>query len=225
VQRDFATRVTGWFFILAALMFWGGRMLLPSPIGTYFQLEDFPAVHAHLHLWIWMYRVHIFGMVVSVLALAALAALLAETPARMLVWPGVAVAGAGWIVAAVAAAYYYHFGAWGAVEMNGKAAGAVQSYVDSLRTGTEYVTCLVRFGRVFTGLGLVVLGAGLLKWKLLPAWAGLGALGIGAAAMALTMAFPDNLALYTPVFHLKSLWLMATGTVILRSGVRSNLDR
>jgi hypothetical protein len=33
--------------------------------------------------------------------------------------------------------------------------------------------------------------------------------------MAITMAFPDALELYRPVFHLNALWLLATGAAFL----------
>lgn len=220
MKRDFSTKLTGWTFIAAALMLWGGWMLMPHHIGVFFQPEDFPAVYEHLRLWLWMYRIHLFGMVVTVLDLVALGTLLAETEARILIWPGVAVASAGLFVSAVAAAFYYHFGVWGSIEMNGKSADTVLSFVDSLRVTTEYVTCLVRFGRVFTGLGLLVLALGLIKWKPLPLGIGVGAAVIGLAAMAITMALPDNLSLYMPVFHLQALWLAATGIITLRSGIQ-----
>jgi hypothetical protein len=42
-----------------------------------------------------MYRIHFFGIVVSVMALIALGALLADAEARILIWPGVGVAAAG----------------------------------------------------------------------------------------------------------------------------------
>src|SRR5947208_2636994 len=53
----------------------------------------------------------------------------------------------------------------------------------------------------------------------LPWWVGGGAAGLGVAAMALTMLWPDNWALYTPVFHLQSLWLAATGAYLLLYGI------
>ena len=103
--------------------------------------------------------------------------------------------------------------------MNGKSSVEIRGFVEALRMDTEYVTCLVRFGRVFSGLGLLVLGFGLIKWKLLPVWNGSVAIAIGLAAMALTMLLPEHMSLYLPVFHLKSLWLLATGAVILRKGL------
>ncbi len=220
MKRNFSTKLTGWLFIVAALMLWDGWMLMPHHIRVFFQPEDFPAVYDRLRFWLWMYRIHLFGMVVAVLALVALGTLLAETEARILIWPGVAVASAGLFVSSVAAAFYYHFGVWGSIEMNGKSADTVLSFVDSLRVTTEYVTCLVRFGRVFTGLGLLVLALGLIKWKPLPLGIGVSAAVIGLAAMAITMALPDNLPLYMPVFHLQALWLAATGIITLRSGIR-----
>ena len=219
MRRDFSTSLTGWFFILAAAMSWGGWVLMPHHVGTFFGADDFGAIYQHLYVWLWMFRVHLFGMIATVLALTALGAVLAESPARVLVWPGMAVTTSGLIVGAVGAAFYYHFGVWGSIEMNGKSPEAVGNFLDSLRVGTEYVTCLVRFGRVFSGLGLLVLACGLLKWRLLPAWIGGSAAALGVTAMGLTMGFPDHLSWYLPVFHLSSLWLAATGYVILRSGV------
>jgi hypothetical protein len=219
MEKDFATNLTGGAFLAAALMLWGGWMLLPRRIGAYFQVDDFSAIGPRLHFWLWMYRVHLFGVVVAALALVALAALPVERSVRVLVWPGAAVGVAGLIVGAVGSAFYYHFGVWGTLDLAGKPPDAVQRFVDSLRLSTEYVTCLVRFGRVFSGLGLLVLAVGLLRWQALPLWIGWSAAGLGVAAMALTMLFPDHWSLYTPVFHLQSLWLGATGVVLLWSGI------
>jgi len=217
--RDFTTNVTGWFFLAGALMLWGGAVLLPHRVGMFFRSDDFPAIGARLLLWLWLYRVHLFGMVTSALGLVALAALMANQPAvRILVWPGAAVAVAGLIVNAVGSAFYYHFGVWGALESR-KTADAGVDLVESLHLPTHYVTCLVRFGRVFCGLGLTVLAMGLLRGEVLPWWVGGGAAGLGVAAMALTMALPDHWALYTPVFHLQALWLGATGTYLLLFGI------
>lgn len=221
MQDDVATRITGWCFVLAAALLWGGWMLLPWHIGTFFAPGDFAAVHAHLFVWIWLYRLHIFGMVIAMMALVALAALLSTSPARVVMWPGIAVAAAGLIVGALAAAFYYHFGAWGAVAMQGQPAETLQPFVDALRVDTEYVTCLVRFSRVFTGLGLLVLAGGLLKWALLSSWSGVGAAVLGVAAMALTLGLPDHLDLYRPIFHLQALWFAGTGIAILRAGIRT----
>jgi hypothetical protein len=203
-------------------MLWGGWMLMPAHIGTFFEPDDFSLVHDHLAFWIWTFRFHLFGMVVTAIALVALASLVAHSPARVMVWPGAAVATAGMIVGAIGAAFYYHHGAWGALHMHGRSPEEIGRFVDALRIDTEYVTCLVRFGRVFSGLGLVVFGAGLAKWNTLPIWTGWVAIVIGLAAMGLTMLLPNHLWLYQPVFHVQAFWLLATGIVILRGG--SGLD-
>ncbi len=217
--RDFTTDVAGGFFLAGAILLWGGWMLLPRRVGMFFQSNDFPAIGARLQLWLWLYRFHLFGMVVSALALVALAALLANQPAvRILVWPGAAVAVAGLIVGAVGSAFYYHYGVWGALESR-KGLTAAKDLVESLYLPTHYVTCLVRFGRVFCGLGLTVLAVGLLRGEVLPWWVGGGAAALGIAAMAVTMLLPDNWALYTPVFHLQALWLAATGVYLLLYGI------
>jgi hypothetical protein len=220
MTQDLSTRITGWAFIAAAVMLWFGWLLLPVRIGSFFLPGDFAAVFNQFHFWIWMYRIHLFGIVVAVAALVALGTLLTNEPARILIWPGVAVAIIGLMVGAAGSAFYYHFGAWGALDMDGKSAEVIQAFVGSLKISAEYVTCLVRFGRVFGGFGLLLLGVGVMVWKVLPAWAGAVAVFIGVVAMALTMGLPDDLDLYLPVFHLYALWLAGIGGVILKSGVR-----
>ena len=125
----------------------------------------------------------------------------------------------GFVVSALGAAFYYHHGAWGSLQLASKTPEQVQVFVDALRVDTEYVTCLVRFGRVFGGLGLVVIAWGLLRFRLLPTWNGLVAGLIGLSAMALTMALPDQLSYYLPIFHALSLWLLVTGVMIFCNGV------
>ncbi len=212
-MNSFEIQVTGGFFIAAASMLWLGWTLLPAKIGDYFVADDFAAVRAHRRPWIWLYRVHLFGYVVGVMAFVALATLAAGTPSRIIVWPAVAVLGTGLMMAAIAAAFYYHFGAWGSIDMDGKSAEAIRAFIDSLRVSTEYITCLVRFSRVFLGVGQVVLAIGLLQAGPWPAWLVVWGGLLGVAGMALTMGLPDNLRLYRPVFHLNALWLATFGAV------------
>jgi len=209
------TGVTGWLLIAAAAMLWVGWTLLPVRIGTFFRWDDFPRVHRRLHVWIWLFRVHLFGHLMAVMGLVALAALLSESPMRIVLWPGVTVCVGGLFVAGLAQAFYYHFGAWGAVDMDGKTEDERKELVAKLWVTTEYITCLVRFGRVFFGLGQVVLAAGLLYGGLLPSWLGITAAILGVAAMALTLGLPDSLDLYRSIFHLNAAWLAAVGFTVL----------
>lgn len=211
----FTSHVTGWFFVAAAAMIWAGWTFLPHRIGTFVQPIDFARVDRSLRTWIWLYRFHLFGYLVAIMALVALGSVLSESAARILIWPGIAVCGIGLIVTALAHAYYYHFGAWGAVDMREKSRDAIERFVERLSPSNEYVTCLVRFGRVFFGLGQVVLGLGLLYGGVLPVGIGLGALIFGLAAMALTMGLPDDLHYYNPVFHANAIWLAAIGVVVM----------
>ena len=214
-MNEYEFNVTGGTFLAAASMLWLGWTLLPAKVGSYFVAADFAAILAHRRRWIWLYRVYLFGYVVGVMAFVALATLAAGTPSRIIVWPAVAVLGTGLMMAAVAAAFYYHFGAWGSVDMDGKPPEAVRAFIDSLRVSTEYVTCLVPFSRVFVGVGQVVLAIGLLLAGPWPGWlVGWGGL-MGVAGMTLTMGLPDNLSLYQSVFHLNALWLAAFGVVAL----------
>jgi hypothetical protein len=220
MKRDFAEQFTGWSFIVAGVMFWGGWMLMPSHIGTFFQADDFAKVNDHFRLWIWMYRVHIFGMVVSAVALISFASGLTQHPGRVMAWPAVGVATAGTFVTALAAAFYYHHGAWGALQTHGKSGEEIRAFVAALQVDTEYITCLVRFGRVFSGLGILILGLSILKWAFVARVLGAVAAIMGVAAIAVTMLLPDHLSLYMPIFHLWPLWLVGAGIVVLRAGIR-----
>ena len=55
MERNFGTKLTGWFFIVTALMLWLGWMLMPARIGTFFQVADFSTIYENLLFWIWMY--------------------------------------------------------------------------------------------------------------------------------------------------------------------------
>lgn len=222
MKADFESRFAGGAFIAAALMLAFGWILLPVHIGTYFAPDVFPQIQGHFHFWIWMYRIYLFGLITSVIAFFAVAALVANSPSRVLVWPGAAVASAGMIVSALAAAFYYHHGAWGTLKLAGASPEAAQAFVNDLRVDTEYVTCLVRFGRVFGGLGLVVFAWGILRYGILPRWNGVLAGFIGLTAMALTMGLPDQLSYYMPVFYALVFWQFAMGIVIWRSGINLN---
>ena len=121
-DHDYSQKFTGDSFLAAAVMVWGGWMLLPVKLGMYFEVGDFAQIHEQLYFWIWTYRVHLFGMIFTAIALVALAAWLAASPARVVIWPGAAVATSGLIVSALAAAFYYHHGAWGALSQADKEA-------------------------------------------------------------------------------------------------------
>lgn len=216
MHDDGSRRTTGWFFVAGAVMLWAGSVLLPVRIGTFFENGDFAAVHEQWHLFVWIYRAHIFGLVIGIMGFAALAAMVSESAARVLLWPGAAVAALGLAVGALGEAFYYHHAAWGALELHGAAADVVAAHVGALTLDTEYVTCLVRFSRVFFGLGQVVLAVALFRWRLLPGMLAWAAIVLGVAAMLLTMAFGDNLEYYRPVFHLNALWLAALGVAVMR---------
>jgi hypothetical protein len=217
-MNGFETGITGGIFLTAALMLYLGWILLPAKIGTFFVQDDFAAVGARRRVWIWLYRIYLFGYVAAVMAFVALAVLITDPSARIIVWPAVVVLDAGLVMTALAYAFYYHFGAWGSRDMAGKSAENIQEFITSLRVSTEYITCWVRFGRIFIGVGQVVFVLGLLlqagPW---PMW--LIVLGgvLGVAGIALTLEWPDNLDYYKPLFYLDVFWLAALGVALFVS--------
>lgn len=220
MKDDFAPKFVGGAFIASAALLWIAWMLLPVRIGTFFQPEVFGQIHEQFRLWIWLYRFHLFGMVMGIVAFTALASQLCQSPARVLVWPGVAVTCAGLLVSALGNAFYYHHGAWGALELVGKTTAETEAFAEALRADTEYVTCLIRFGRVFGGLGLFFVSWGILRGLVLPLWIPVVGFMLGFASMGLTMLLPDNLSYFVPVFHVFACWQVLTGLAIMRGNLR-----
>lgn len=219
VKKDFETRFTGWAFIAAALMLGGGWYLSPHNVGEYLMASDFTEIGENLWTWIWMYRIHIFGWVIMAISMFALASMTLKKPYRVIIAPGAGMVIIGSITLAIASAFYYNFGAWGVGETMGKSTAEVQEFMDKILYTNQYVTCFVRFGRVFSGVGLVLLGIGLVKSKTVQTWLGWFTTLLGLAAMGVVMGIPDNFEIYKPLFHIKVIWLALMGLVILRRGI------
>lgn len=220
MNTTFARDFTGFSFITAAIMFWGGYMLLPAHINIYFTPEDILTIQGGLTMYLWMYRVHIFGMIIAIAAMAALGTVFPKTSSRVLVIPGLAVISTGMAVTALGSAFFYQFGTSGAYDLQGMPIETIKEFVASIKLDTQYAGCFMRFGRVFTGLGMVILGTGIWKSNVLPLWTGITAIIIGIAAMAVIIIVPTNDIFYYPVLHLKALWLTVMGITIMRSQIR-----
>jgi hypothetical protein len=219
VQKDFETKFTGWAFILAAMLLWLGWALSPHHIGEYIKASDFEAIGKNVWTWIWMYRIHIFGWVTMGIALFALVSVIARKPYRVLILPGAGMVIIGTFTLAIANAYFYNFGAWGVGETAGKSAAEIDTFMHDILFTNQYVTCFIRFGRIFSGVGLVLLGYALAKWSIVSKWLGWFTVILGLAAMGIILAIPDNFEIYKPLFHVKVIWLLAMGVVILKDGI------
>ena len=74
-MTDVTYMVTGSMFLADAVMWWLGWILLPTKIGAFFVASDFAAVDRRFQIWIWLFRMHLFGHLVSMTALASFATL------------------------------------------------------------------------------------------------------------------------------------------------------
>ena len=201
MKKDFETSFTGWAFIFAALLLWGGWVLSPHHIGEYIVASDFTAIGENVWYWIWMYRIHIFGWVTMGIALFALVSI------------------TGTFTLAIAAAYFYNYGAWGVGQTMDKTPEEIEAFMNGILFTNQYVTCFIRFGRIFSGVGLVLLGYGFIKWKLFGSWLGWFTVILGLVAMGIILSIPDNYEIYKPIFHVKVIWLLAMGVILLKQGV------
>jgi hypothetical protein len=219
IKKDFETTFTGWAFILASVLLWVGYILSPHHIGEYIVPSDFEAIGENVWFWIWMYRIHIFGWVTMGIALFALVSITARKPYRVVMLPGAGMVIIGSFTLAIAGAYFYNHGAWGVGQTAGLSATELDAFMENLLFTNQYVTCFIRFGRIFSGVGLVLLGLGFLKWDILNKYLGWFTTLLGLAAMGIILSIPDNFEIYKPLFHVKCVWLLIMGVVILRNGV------
>ena len=219
MKKDFETKVIGWAFITAAILLWGGWFFSPHHLGEYIVASDFEAVNQNLWTWIWLYRMHIFGWVIMGIAMFSLTSIATKKPYRVLIYPGTGMVIVGTFTLAIAAAFYYTFGAWGIGKTVGKSPEEVQEIMDGLQFINHYVTCFVRFGRVFSGVGLVILGAAFVKWNIVSKALGWLTIIMGIVTMGIIMGIPDHFEIYQPMFHVKVVWLVLMGLTLLTKGI------
>ena len=222
LKKDIETKFTAYFFIASALMLWVGWFLSPHNIGEYIVSSDFESIGENIWFWIWMFRIHIFGWVTMAIAIFALVSITARKPNRVILVPGAGMTIVGTFTIAIAMAFYYNFGAWGVGETSGKSPEEIALFMESILYTNQYVTCFVRFGRIFSGVGLVLLGYGFIKWKLLPSWLSWFTILLGLVAMSVILFIPEYYEHYKPLFHVKAAWLMIMGIVLLRSGINQD---
>lgn len=220
MKKTFETNFTGWAFVLAAVLLWFGWALSPHHIGEYIVASDFTKIGENVWFWIWMYRFHIFGWVTMGISMFALLSLITERPYRTVVLPGIGMVIVGTFTLAIANAFYYNFGAWGVGQTAGLSAVEIQEFINDILFTNQYVTCFVRFGRIFSGVGFVLLGYAFLKWNLLSKLIGWFTVWLGFTAMGIILGIPDNYEIYKPVFHVKVIWLLVMGITLLTKGIR-----
>lgn len=219
MTKNFETQFTGWTFLAAALMLWLGYMLSPHLVGEYLAASDFPSIGENIWTWIWVFRVHIFGWVAMIVAAIALATMIKNHPSRILITPGVGMLVVGTFTLALASAFYYNYGAWGVGKTAGMSPEEIDVFMNDILYTNQYVTCFLRFGRIFSGVGLVLLGAGLLKGKVFQGWLGWFTILLGVAAMGIILFIPEYYEYYKPLFHVKALWLTVMAIMFLKNGV------
>ena len=219
MKKDFESNFTGWSFLLAAILLWGGWALSSHHIGEYIVAEDFEAIGEDVWYWIWMYRIHIFGWVTMGVSMFALLSITMGKSYSVVILPGIGMLIVGTFTLAIANAYFYNFGAWGVGKTAGMSAAEIAAFMDRILFTNQYVTCFIRFGRIFSGVGLVLLGVAFVKWKLVSTWLGCYTALLGLVAMGIILSIPDNFETYKPVFHLKVIWLLMMGVTLLKQGI------
>jgi hypothetical protein len=219
MKKDYETSFTGWAFILAAALLWFGWVLSPHHIGEYIVASDFNEVGKSVWYWIWMYRIHIFGWVSMGISMFSLMSLTGGKPYRVVILPGIGMIIVGTFTLAIANAFFYNFGAWGVGKTAGMSTAEITVFMDSILSTNQYVTCFLRFGRIFSGVGLVLLGYAFIKWKIVGTWLGWFTMLLGLVAMGIILSIPDNFEIYKPVFHIKAIWLLIMGVTLLKQGV------
>jgi len=219
MKKDFETSFTGWALIVAAVFLIIGYELSPHKLGEYFVAEDWKSIGENVWFWIWMYRIYIFGWVIMGLGMMGFASITFEKPARVLLTPGIGIVTIGIFVTALASAFYYTYGAWGVGKTAEMSAAEIQVFTSDILNFNHYITCWVRFGRIFSGVGFVLIGFGLFKFKMMDAWIGIFTIILGVTSVSVILFIHDNFEVFKPVYYAKILWLFVIGASILRKGI------
>lgn len=219
MKNNIETSFAGWSFIIAAALLWIGWGFNVHQTGEYLVASDFEVIGTDVWHWIWMYRLHIFGWVAMAIALFSFTTFTMKSPFRAVLLPGLGMLIVGTFTLSIAAAFYYTFGAWGIGQIEGMSTTELDQFMDGLLFTNHYATCFLRFGRIFSGVGLVIMGYVFLKWGLMPKWLGVFTTVLGLVAVSIILFIPDNFDVYQPVFHVKVVWLIAMGVTLLRQGV------
>ena len=221
MEKSIETKYTGWAFIAAALMILFGWELLHHHLGQYIVSTDFAEVNKHMWYWIWMYRIHIFGWVTMTIAVFSFITIASKKPYGAILVSGGGVLIAGSFIIAIASAFYYGFGTWGIGQTEGMTEVERQLFVDDLMPINHYVTCFLRFGRVFSGAGMLILGVVMVKWKLLNPILNWFTAAFGLVILCVILFIPDCFESYKPLTYVKVLWLLSMGIFLLKDGVKS----
>ena len=153
------------------------------------------------------------------IALFALTPLILKSPFRVVLFSGIGMLVVGTFTIAIGAAFYDNFGAWGVGKTAEMSVSEVQEFMNGLLYTNQYVTCFLRFGRIFSGAGLILLGLGFVKSQLVGSWLGWLTAALGAAAVGIILFIPEYYEVYKPIFHVKVVWLVLMGVVILKNGI------
>jgi hypothetical protein len=181
-----------------------------------FQPADFDTISAHHAIWILSYQVMVFGLFVRLAGLVALGSLHSHTLARTVVWPGVAIALAATVINGISAGYYMHMGFWGAEQLQAASDAARNTFLDTIRPGSELMICLERMAKMFFSLGLTVLGVGFALGRVVPRWLGIAAAAIGMAGMMTLFALPLSHTVFIPFDIAIAVWLVLLGGLTSR---------
>jgi len=57
------------------------------------------------------------------------------------------------------------------------------------------------------------------KWNIVKVWLGWFTIVLGLASMGIIMLIPEHWEIYKPVFHVKVIWSLVMGIMLLMNGV------
>ena len=153
------------------------------------------------------------------IAMFSFTSLVAKKPYGSIIMSGGGVVIAGTFIIAIATAFYYGFGTWGIGQTDGMTENEIQLFVKDLMPLNHYVTCFLRFGRVFSGAGLLLMGIVMVKWNLVNPIVNWFTALLGLVVLCVILFIPDCFDSYKPIFHIKVLWLLSMGISILKDGL------
>ena len=219
MDSQFNLRFTGLSLLIGGIFVFAGYTIMPVSVTLNFSLDMLPIITNNLEFWVRSFQILVFGYFIRIIGIVALSSLHQNSPASPVLNAGVMVCSLGMLVAGIAEGYYMHTGGFAQWKVGLIPLEQHNALIASLEVTNEWASCIKRFGRMFTHLGFVFIGWGLLRGQFLERWLGIYATVLGIAGICLLMILDKDPNDYLPMGYAVTIWFVLTGIMVYRKSM------
>ena len=98
------------------------------------------------------------------------------------------------------------------------------AFLIAVRPVAQWVVCLDRMGNMFFCFGLLPLGYGLFRSKLIAQWLGAATILIGIAGIVVLMIYETEKSTFLPIAIAITLWYIVLGVIVMLGVNETNVE-